>query len=848
MKRRVILFAAALSLAGAVTSFSATAGSGGPGMPGLTGAQYGDEDFSKVENLSRLESLERAFSQGDGYGRQWSARWEGFIVGPADGEVQFAVETDQTAQIEIGGKVVVSSENAKSGSMNMEKGKTYPVVVTYVKEGSSYDSRLSIQWSWGGQAKVAVPAASLFHTGEQEQQWQRKAEEAGGDDGGDDDGPELLSEDFVLFESAKPTLAHRIDLSGAKIVVLNPANKIEANAADMLRDEIEKRTRIGLEIVSRMPGNDVAAIVLGVGAAVTKEFGLPTGMAIPAKADSYAVWVDSSRRGAATVCLAGHDERAVLYAAGRLLRELEMSRDTLGLDGDLRVATAPRYALRGHQVGYRPKTNAYDGWSIDIWEQYFRDMIVFGTNAVEFVPPESDDEDDSPHFPKPKLEMMVAMSQLADDYGLDVWIWYPVVDDDNLDEKAIAKALKVREEVFRKLPRIDAIFVPGGDPGEVYPDKLFALMEGLKKVLNKYHPKAQMWVSPQGFDFDGDAPGYLKAFYEQMAKQPAWLDGVVFGPQVADDLRVLREKLPGQYPIRRYPDITHCLDAQYQVPDWDPAFHVTLYREPINPRPRAYAKIFRDWDQYTAGFITYSEGVNDDVNKFIWASLGWDPDMDVEEILRQYSRYFISGRYEERFAEGLLWLEKNWDGPLLTNVGVYETLRMFQAMERHATPQEKLNWRFQLALYRAYYDAYTRRRLIYETELEEKAMDVLLMAEELGSLTALEKAETILNEAETNKVGTAWRARTFELAEALFQSIRMQLSVARYDARSVRRGGNLDLIDVPLNNSRELKKLFGKIRGLGSEDERVSAIGQITAQRYKMKVEHDRNVILEGIN
>lgn len=848
MKSGVILIAAALVLAVA-TSFSAAAGVDGPRMPGLIGAQYGDEDFSDVQSLSRLESLERTFSKDDGYGRQWSARWEGFIVGPVDGNVQFAVETDQTAQIEIGGKVVVDSEKAKSGSMNMEKGKAYPVVVTYVKEGSSYDSRLSVQWSWGGRVKVVIGGASLFHTGEQEQQWQNKVRESGGDDDDDDDnGLDILSGDSLPLESARPTPAHRVDLAAAKIVVLNPASKIEANAADMLRDEIEKRTRIGLEVVSRMPGRGAAAIVLGVGAAVTKEFALPAGMAIPAKADGYALWVDSSRGGGPKICLAGHDERAVLYAVGRLLRELEMARDTVGLDGDLRVATAPRYALRGNQVGYRPKTNAYDGWSIDIWEQYFRDMIVFGTNAVEFVPPESDDEDDSPLFPKPKLEMMVAMSQLADDYGLDVWIWYPVVDDDDLDDRAISKALKAREEVFRRLPRIDAIFVPGGDPGEVYPDQLFALMERLKKVLNKYHPNAQMWVSPQGFDFDGDAPGYLKAFYEQMAKQPAWLDGVVFGPQVADNLKVLREKLPAQYPIRRYPDITHCLDAQYRVPDWDPAFHVTLYREPINPRPRAYAKIFRDWDQYTCGFITYSEGVNDDVNKFIWASLGWDPEMDVEEILRQYSRYFISGRYEERFAEGLLWLEKNWDGPLLSNVAVYETLRMFQAMERHATPQEKLDWRFQLALYRAYYDAYTRRRLIYETELEEKAMEVLLMADELGSLRALDKAEAILNEADTHKVGTAWRARTFELAEALFQSIRMQLSVDRYDARSVRRGGNLDLIDVPLNNSRQLKKLFGKIRGLGSEDERVSAIGRITAQRYKLKMEHDRNVILEGIN
>jgi hypothetical protein len=654
---------------------------------------------------------------------------------------------------------------------------------------------------------------------------------------------------FVIVGAARQGLAaEKIDLSEA-VIVSTSDKTIHTKAAEMLRDEIDKRTRIGLDIVSKMPGKGRAAITLGTAKELAKQsYRAPAGLEVPDKAEAYAVWIDRSKRKAATVCLAGHDDRAVLYAVGKLLRELEMGRDTVELDGNLKVATVPRYALRGHQVGYRPKTNAYDAWDIKIWEQYFRDIIAFGANAVEFVPPESDDSDDSPHFPKPKLEMMIAMSRLADDYDLDVWIWYPVVDDDDLDERAIAKALKVREAVFKKLPRIDTIFVPGGDPGEVYPDQLFALMKRLKKVLNKYHPDAQMWVSPQGFDFEGDAPGYLKVFYEQIAKEPEWLDGVVFGPQVADNLKVLRDKLPSQYPIRRYPDITHCLDAQYQVPDWDPAFHVTLYREPINPRPLGYAKIFRDWDQYTCGFITYSEGVNDDVNKFIWACLGWDPDMKVEDILRDYSKYFISERYAEKFADGLLGLERNWQGPLLTNVGVYETLKVFQQMERGATPQEKLNWRFQLALYRAYYDAYVRRRLIYETELEEKAMDVLRLAEQLGSLRAMKKAEAILDKAQKERVGLDWRARTFELAEALFQSIRMQLSVERYEAKSTRRGGNLGLIDTPVNDSKRIKKLFRKIRRLGDEDDRLAAIAEITAERYKMKAEHDREVILEGIN
>src|SRR5205814_3357097 len=113
----------------------------------------------------------------------------------------------------------------------------------------------------------------------------------------------------------------------------------------------------------------------------------------------------------------------------------------------------------------------------------------------------------------------------------------------------------------------------------------------------------------------------------------------------------------------------------------------------------------------------------------------------VTEALRGYSRYFIDEEYAEAFAQGLLALERNWQGPLLTNEGVFTTLQQFQELERNASPAVRLNWRFQQALYRAYYDAYSRRRLLYETELEAAAMDWLQQAGQIGSLVAMAEAE-----------------------------------------------------------------------------------------------------------
>ena len=140
--------------------------------------------------------------------------------------------------------------------------------------------------------------------------------------------------------------------------------------------------------------------------------------------------------------MAGADERGVLFGVGRLLRELRLTRGAIGLAPGLRLSTTPRTRLRGHQLGYRPKTNSYDGWTVAMWDQYIRDLAVFGTNAIELIPPRSDDDADSPHFPLPPIEMMTAMSRIADAYGLDVWIWYPALDKDYGDPATVDAAVE----------------------------------------------------------------------------------------------------------------------------------------------------------------------------------------------------------------------------------------------------------------------------------------------------------------------------------------------------------------------------------------------------------------------
>ena len=615
-------------------------------------------------------------------------------------------------------------------------------------------------------------------------------------------------------------MAHGMDLKTAVVVTPGKPSVTVQKASQMLREEVEKRTQVRLAQAGALPGDGGPSVVIGVNDQLQSAAANLVGQLPPAPAGPEGFRVAVSGR---AVVVAGNSDRAVIFGVGYLLRHLEMRRGkVLEVADNLKAATAPKVAIRGHQLGYRPKVNAYDGFTVAMFEQYIRDLAVFGTNAIELIPPRSDDADDSPHFPLPKIEMMAEVSRICNEYGMDVWIWFPAMDKDYSDAATVEFALKEWEEVFRRLPRIDNIFVPGGDPGHTQPKYLLALLEKQTSSLHKYHPQAKMWVSPQGFSKE-----WTEEFYQLLKAEPKWLTGVVHGPQVRDSLPDLRKHVPQRYLIRRYPDITHSINCQYFVPDWDLAYMVTEAREVANPRPLDERAIFKAYQDYAAGFSTYSEGVNDDVNKFVWSILGWDPNADLVEGLAEFGRYFIGAETGHDFAEGLLALERNWKGPLLANEAVETTLAVFRDMEKRATPQMKLNWRFQQALYRAYYDAYVRHRLIYETALEQQALGALREASRTGSQLALARARQMLDRAVTQPVAQDLRARLLELSEALYQSIHAQLSVERYQAIAVGRGASSDTIDIPLNNRWWLEEQFARIGRLEDEKARMTAIDEI---------------------
>ena len=104
---------------------------------------------------------------------------------------------------------------------------------------------------------------------------------------------------------------------------------------------------------------------------------------------------------------------------------------------------------------------------------------------------------------------------------------------------------------------------------------------------------------------------------------PAWLPDPPARPPPRP-----AQRLPERYKLRLYPDLTHNKLCQYEVPQWDQAYALTLGREAVNPRPAEFAGIHNRNAPYSDGFISYSDGVHDDVNKTVCSALSWDPGLD----------------------------------------------------------------------------------------------------------------------------------------------------------------------------------------------------------------------------
>ena len=611
--------------------------------------------------------------------------------------------------------------------------------------------------------------------------------------------------------------AQSVDFSKASLIASpSISSPLRETAIRVLQEEVAKRTSINIKLTSK-PGQSPLIILASIKDTEINGMQVPkrTGETLPeTKPEGLRVVLDKSGYNE-ILWLIGGDDRGVLFAIGQFLRTAELDGRKIIFNKKDEIATAPRYPIRGHQIGYRNTANSWDAWNPAQYETYIRELALFGANSIENIP--FQDGPLGPNMKFPRELMNRKMSEICNNYDLDYWVWTPA-DVDLSDPLKFKAEVQKHAEFYKECPRLDGVFFPGGDPGSNHPKYVMPFLKEVAAALHKFHPNAGMWISLQGFSDE-----QVDYFYEYLEKNsPDWLAGVATGPS-SPDLAATRFRLPKKYKHRHYPDLTHTVRCQYPTENWDQAFALTEGREICNPQPFYYAKIHNRFAPFTDGFLSYSDGVHDDVNKATWSQMAWNPEKDVRQVMVEYSRFFFGSPVAEAGADGILALERNWVGPVEENGAIETTFAFWQNLEtKHS--ELKGNWRWQQLVMRSYYDTYVKRRKAYEQNLEKEANLILTQAASIGSDKAMEEAMNMVNKADQEPISPELRQKIMDYCEALFRSIGMQTSVKKYNASGEERGAILDFIDYPLNNRWWLADEFAKIGKMATEKEKLDRL------------------------
>lgn len=609
----------------------------------------------------------------------------------------------------------------------------------------------------------------------------------------------ILAATLLLIFVGGSLFAGHTDFTDCKIYYPDLSSEKTRLAAQMFHDEIARKTGVHLQMDANPGFFGTPTIIIGLENEILSlhknfESGLKK---LPATSlDGYKILSFPDEK---IIMVAGHNNRGVMYGVGYLLRKMELRNEDIKVPL-LSISSSPKLRIRGHHITYR-FTNDSMFQAKSLYEQYMRELIYFGLNHVSVSNP--------------------AEAKLAMKYGMDISMYLANVGGDYESPEGIRKELEKREIIFRNMPKLNEVFVPGGDPGDLEPDVLFNWLDKLAPVLLKYHPDARIWVSPQNNNKGKATAEWYHSFFEHVNRDYSWFGGVVFGPWTRVPLYEIREIVSEHIPIRRFPDITHLFGCQYPAPELDWVFAHTLSRMSIQPRPAGFKYIHNLYADLVVGARPYSEGNSDDENKFVWSDQDWNPDIPVIETLRDYARLFIGPDYTESIAQGILALEENLKGPLIENENIEKTLLQWQEMDNKADTVIRLNPRFQMGLIRAYYDTYLKQRLQYETVLENKAFEVLRNAQHVGTLNALKNAEYILLHTDKESINQDYKEKINDLYQTLFQSPGPQWMTENQKCEFV------DRIDVPLNNSEWLLAQFNSINKLATEPERLQQINNV---------------------
>ena len=156
------------------------------------------------------------------------------------------------------------------------------------------------------------------------------------------------------------------------------------------------------------------------------------------------------------------------------------------------------------------------------------------------------------------------------------------------------------------------------------------------ELIKRLRPDTKVVLSTWYFDrfIDGEW-----ALFDQWVKdeKPDWFDYLLIDGFGAFPEYPLRHGVPGGFPVVGFPEIS--MEGNSPWGGYG-----------ANPRPRHWNEYWQRTKEVQIGSFPYSEGIYEDLNKFVILQLHWSPERDVDSILREYA----SGWFGEDSADAVV--------------------------------------------------------------------------------------------------------------------------------------------------------------------------------------------------
>ena len=443
-----------------------------------------------------------------------------------------------------------------------------------------------------------------------------------------------------------------------------PDSALSRKIVSILKTEITRRT--GLPVAS---GDKPRALTIT--------------LAIQAVRGKEGFRIESA--GSHGVRISGHDERGLLYGVGQFLRQASYAKGRFQ-PGIWQGDSVPECPVRMMYFATHFH-NFYHEAPLSEIRAYIQELALWGYNSIGVW-------FDMHHFNgirDPRSQRMIrrlhAIMQAANAVGMGASLlmlsneayahspvrmradWTAGHDDyfkaprghyhvELCPNKPGAKALllKWREEIFRAFADITLEYVviwPYDQGGCTCPkcapwgaNGFLTIAKPIAQLSRRYFPQAKIILSTWYFDkfTHGEWSGLDTAF-----RKGGWVDYIL-----ADDNGTnfpaypLKRGVPGHLPLVNFPEISMC-----NMSPWG--------GYGANPMPEHFQKIWDVSGRKLSGGLPYSEGIFEDMNKFIFSRFYWSGAIPAIDAVREYAAYYVSPHWAKAITQAVSILEKNMD-------------------------------------------------------------------------------------------------------------------------------------------------------------------------------------------